>query len=214
LALTGTARPRVKGLLPTLAWKRQGQPALFAVEGGVYDAGSALEWARRIGLFSTPEELGSFHGPSAISRGLVFVPALSGLAAPHWDRLAAPLFIGMNHDTDRRDMVRAVLEGIAFLTVGLIKQARSTVRLGATISIDGGVSQSAYFAQFLASAAARTITVAPMPELTALGLAELCGQDVSKVRIGGQTFLPDGSVSEKDHRTFATGLARAREWRR
>ncbi|RGP35300.1 FGGY family carbohydrate kinase [Pseudotabrizicola alkalilacus] len=213
LALTGSEPPTVEGLLPTLAWKRQGQPALFAVEGGVYDAGSALEWARRIGLFSTLDELGSFHGPSAISRGLVFVPALSGLAAPHWDRLAAPLFIGMDHTTDRRDMVRAVLEGIALLTVGLIEEASCAVSLGPTISIDGGVSQSAYFTQFLASAAGRAISVAPMHELTALGLAELCGQDVSRARMGGQTFTPAASVSGADLRTFATAVARAREWR-
>lgn len=214
LALSGDRRPQVEGLLPTLAWAKTNEAPVFAVEGGVYDAGAALEWARRIGLFSDLEELGTFHGPSAISRGLTFVPALSGLAAPHWDRRAAPLFIGMDHDTSRRDMVRAVLEGIALLTVGLVEEAGRAVTLGPSISIDGGLSQSAYFAQFLASATGRTITVPPMHELTALGLAELCGQDVGKSRMGGKTFLPDDSVSEADRRTFALALARARDWRR
>lgn len=214
LALAGDRPPEVEGLLPTLAWAKSGQEPVYAVEGGVYDAGAALEWARRIGLYSDLEELGTFHGPSAISRGLAFVPALSGLAAPHWDRSAAPLFIGMDHDTSRRDMFRAVLEGIALITSSLIDDAAKAVTLGPEISIDGGLSQSDYFAQFLASASERTITVPPMHELTALGLAELCGQDVSKSRVGGKAFRPDGGITEANRRCFARALARARGWRR
>ncbi|MNT07278.1 Glycerol kinase [compost metagenome] len=159
------------------------------------------------------EELGSFEGPSALSRGIVFVPALSGLAAPYWDRQAAPLFIGMDHATDRRDLVRAVLEGIAMLTVGLIEAAAKVGELGPSISIDGGLSQSAYFAQFLASASNRAITVAPMHELTALGLAELCGVDVSGARTAARTFRPDDMVGADDHLRFARAIERARGWR-
>lgn len=213
LAVTGDKRPPASDLLPTIAWHRKGQAPTFAVEGGVYDAGSALEWARSIGLFAAMEELGSFEGPSALSRGIVFVPALSGLAAPYWDRQAAPIFIGMDHATDRRDMVRAVLEGIAMLTVGLIEAATQVVTLGKSISIDGGLSQSAYFAQFLASASNRSITVPPMHELTALGLAELCGADVSGARTTARTFKPDATVSAADHACFARAIERARTWR-
>lgn len=213
LAIAGDRRPAESDLLPTIAWHRQGEAPTFAIEGGVYDAGSALEWARDIGLFSAMEELGSFEGPSALSRGIVFVPALSGLAAPYWDRQAAPLFIGMDHATDRRDLVRAVLEGIAMLTVGLIEAAAKVGKLGASISIDGGLSQSAYFAQFLASASNRSITVAPMHELTALGLAELCGVDVSGARTAARTFRPDDKVGADDHLRFARAIERARGWR-
>ena len=207
------ASPAESDLLPTIAWHLTGEGPTFAIEGGVYDAGSALEWARDIGLFSAMEELGSFEGPSALSRGIVFVPALSGLAAPYWDRQAAPLFIGMDHATDRRDLVRAVLEGIAMLTVGLIEAAAKVGELGPSISIDGGLSQSAYFAQFLASASNRSITVAPMHELTALGLAELAGVDVRGARTAAKTFKPDGTVGASDHARFAKAIERARAWR-
>lgn len=213
LAIAGTGRPPESDLLPTIAWQRQGETPTFALEGGVYDAGSALEWARNIGLFSAMEELGSFEGPSALARGIVFVPALSGLAAPYWDRQAAPLVIGMDHATDRRDLVRAVLEGIAMLTVGLIEAAAKVGELGSSISIDGGLSQSAYFAQFLASASKRSITVAPMHELTALGLAELCGVDVNAARSRAITFHPDDTVNADDHLRFARAIERARAWR-
>lgn len=213
LAIAGDRRPAESDLLPTIAWHLTGEGPTFAIEGGVYDAGSALEWARDIGLFSAMEELGSFEGPSALSRGIVFVPALSGLAAPYWDRQAAPLFIGMDHATDRRDLVRAVLEGIAMLTVGLIEAAAKVGELGPSISIDGGLSQSAYFAQFLASASNRAITVAPMHELTALGLAELAGVDVRGARTAAKTFKPDGTVGASDHARFAKAIERARAWR-
>lgn len=213
LAVAGAERPAQAELLPTVAWARRDGGTTFAIEGGVYDAGAALEWARNIGLYSALEELGVFEGPSALSRGIVFVPALSGLAAPYWDRTAAPLFIGMDHATDRRDLVRAVLEGIAMLTVGLVDAAAEVTELGPSVSIDGGLSQSAYFAQFLASASKRTITVPSMHELTALGLAEFCGLDVSSAREKYARFEPDGSVTEEHHRMFAKAVERARGWR-
>lgn len=213
LALAGQTRPQPSDLLPTIAWHQRGQEPIFAIEGGVYDAGSAIEWARNIGLFSEVEELGNFEGPSALSRGIVFVPALSGLAAPYWDRKAAPLFIGMDHATDRSDMVRAVLEGIAMLTVGLIEAASGVVALGPSISIDGGLSQSRYFAQFLASASNRSISVPAMHELTALGLAELAGVDVGASRQTAAVFSPNGSVTTQDHDRFGEVVKRARGWR-
>ncbi|MGF6178793.1 FGGY family carbohydrate kinase [Ensifer sp. 4252] len=214
LAVAGNERPLAGGgLLPTVAWQRREERTVFAIEGGVYDAGAAVEWARTIGLFSSVEELDSFDGCSALSRGLAFVPALSGLAAPHWDRLAAPVFIGMDHATNSRDMVRTVLEGIAMLTVGLIEAAADVIEAASGISIDGGLSQSAYFVQFLASASERPIVVPAMHELTALGLAELCGADTTSARAAITTYLPDGSVTSEDRERFARAVDLARNWR-
>ncbi len=213
LAIAGHERPLMGELLPTIGWQKQGVPAVFAIEGGVYDAGAALEWARKIGLYADNAELDGFEGPSAIRRGLVFVPALSGLAAPYWDRQAVPLFIGMDHATERSDMVRALLEGIALLTVRLIEAAQTVVPIGDTISIDGGLSNSRYFARFLAAASGRTICVPAMRELTALGLAELCDIDVAARRNDGETFTPDGSVEAADHARFARAIDNARGWR-
>lgn len=213
LSLTGPTRPDACELLPTVAWRRQDEPTCFALEGGVYDAGAALEWARSLGLYHAPQELQHFEGPSALSRGLVFVPALSGLAAPYWDRQAAPLFIGMDHSTSPLDMARAVLEGVAMLTVGIIEAAARTGAVGERISIDGGLSQSGYFAQFLADACEREIVVPPMHELSALGLAELCGVDGAACRAGAQVHLPGGSVTAAHRARYSAAIARARAWR-
>jgi glycerol kinase len=104
------------------------------------------------------------------------------------------------------------MEGIAMLTAGLLDAAARSLPLG-RISIDGGLSQSRYFAQFLASASHRQITVPPMHEWTALGLAELCGLDVATVRAGASTFASDGSVTPQDHARFAQAVQRSRGWR-
>nr|WP_319484347.1 FGGY family carbohydrate kinase [uncultured Cohaesibacter sp.] len=213
LAVTGNEPPPHGDLLPTIGWKCEGLDTVYALEGGVYDAGAALEWARNAGLFDSVEELDTFDGPSALSRGLVFVPALSGLAAPHWDRKAAPLFIGMDHATTRLDLVRAVLEGIAMLTIGLIEATETVVGRLSRISIDGGLSQNAYFAQFLASASGRTIVVPTMHELTALGLAAFCGIDVGTIRGQGRIFESDGSVSAAQRTRFEQALGFAKGWR-
>lgn len=213
LAVTGGERPAGAGLLPTVGWHRAGEAPVFALEGGVYDAGSALEWLRRLGLYTETSELDGFEGPSALSRGLVFVPALSGLAAPHWDRAAAPLFIGMDAATGRHDMVRAALEGIALLTVGLIEAAAAQVGGISEIAIDGGLSQSAYFAGFLAAASGRSVRVPALHEMTALGLAELCGADVAAARADTRRFAPDGSVTGEQRARFAEAVARSRGWR-
>ena len=213
LAVAGRERPEAEALLPTIAWQRQGEAPVFAVEGGVYDAGAALEWLRRLGLYTDTRELDGFDGPTALSRGLVFVPALSGLAAPYWDRKAAPLFIGMEAATGRRDMVRAALEGIALLTVGLIDAAQPPGAPITEISIDGGLSQSAYFARFLAAASGRTVKVPDMHEMTALGLAALCGTEIGAARGAVRRFTPDGSVSEQDRARFAAAVGKSRGWR-
>ncbi len=213
LAVSGRSRPDSKELLPTIAWQMKGELPVYAIEGGVYDAGAAIEWARSLGLYSALEELNEFEGPTALSRGIVFVPALSGLAAPHWDRTAAPLFIGMDHATGRRDLVRAVLEGVAMLTAGLIDTAAQACPLGDVISIDGGLSQSRYFARFLASACQRDVAVPSMYELSALGLAGLCGVDVKGLRGSFTTFRPNSLVSTEDRQRFVSAIDRARGWR-
>src|SRR5690606_28027303 len=108
--------------LPTIAWAEDGKPPAYALDGGVYAASSAVNFARQTGLFSSFDEINDFDAEPAISRGVAFVPALAGLACPHWDRSARGAWMGLSLDTSRTDMVQAVLEGIAF-RVGEVKAA-------------------------------------------------------------------------------------------
>lgn len=111
-------------------------------------------------------------------------------------------------------MVQAVLEGIALLTAGLIDAAEASIGRIEEISIDGGLSQSDYFARFLANASGRTVCVPAMHEMTSLGLAELCGADVAQLRSAACTFEVDGSVTAHHHELFAAAISHSRDWRR
>src|SRR5262249_43834435 len=142
----------VAGMNRTVAWQIGSSPMAYAIEGGIYNAASALNWARGLGLFSDFSEIGAFEAAPAVKRGLVFVPALSGLAAPYWDRDAAGLWVGMGLETGRADMMQAVLEGIAFLSAELIAAMDRATPLSGAISIDGGLSKNPYFCGFLAEA--------------------------------------------------------------
>jgi glycerol kinase len=177
LAVAGrTLPPAGAGPLPTVAWARAGEAPTFALDGGVYAAGAAMNWARSLGLFSGWDEISAFDAPPAISRGLVFVPALAGLACPHWDRRARGAWMGLGLDATPRDMVQAVLEGVAFRTAEVVAAMEAVHPVVAPISVDGGMTRNAWFCQFLADTLGREIVVSDEPETTAIGTAMLAAE--------------------------------------
>ncbi len=204
-----------QGLLPTVAWQLDGHAPVYALDGGVYCAGSAIDWGQKLGLFTDFAEINQFDRPAAIARELAFVPALSGLACPHWDRRAAGLWIGMSLDTDRRDLVQSLLEGVALRAAEVIQAMSEFTGAADRISIDGGVSVNPYFCQFLANALQREVAVKPMAELTALGTAQLAGAVIDDSVFGDaaiKTYHPQ--VAELDYLArFSHAVARARDWR-
>jgi glycerol kinase len=214
LAVTGgeIMRAPEQGLLPTVAWRRAGV-STYAVDGGVYDAGAAVEWAQSLALFESFAELNEFEAPPAISRGLAFVPALSGLACPHWDRSAAALWVGMSSATTRRDLIQAVLEGIALRTAEVVSAMHARVPIGGRISVDGGLTRSAYFVRFLTNVLQREVACPAFDELTAFGCAALAaGCEVA--RPGAvQVVAPDVADVAGWHATFSKAVSRAKGWR-
>ena len=139
---------RARGMSRTVAWKLGDAPIAYAIEGGVYDAASAINWARGLGLFESYAGIDDFAAPPAIERGIVFVPALSGLAAPYWDRNAAGMWLGLGLDSTRADMMQAMLEGIALLAAEVIDSMHKAAPLAGAISIDGGLSNNSYLCRF------------------------------------------------------------------
>ncbi|MFA7943931.1 FGGY family carbohydrate kinase [Pseudomonas brenneri] len=220
LTLTGEQIIRApdKGLLATIAWQIDGKPT-YAMDGGVYDASAAVEWAGRLGLFSDFSELAAFDEPPAIGRQLAFVPALSGLACPHWDRSAAALWVGMNGSTTRQDMCQAVLEGVALRSVEVITAMDEFLSVTDHLSIDGGLARSPYFAQFLADALQRCIVTQRFDELTAFGCAALAakglGVALKPPRNTSTTFHPKVSAEQAQQwrASFSDAVTRCRNWR-
>lgn len=173
--ITGNDVPKENsaGLLPTLCWKFPSEQPVYGLDGGVYNAASAINWAHRIGLFSDFDELANFPDEPAIARGVAFVPALSGLGCPHWDRSAAGIWAGLSLDTERQDLLQSLLEGIAVRSTEVIEAMNQVVAISGRISIDGGLSSNTYFKQFLANLLQRTIDCPSNNEMTSLGVALL-----------------------------------------
>lgn len=172
LALTGSLQSG-SALLPTIAWAEEGCDPVYALDGGVYAAASAVNWARGLGLFGDWAEIDRFESPAAISRGLAFVPALAGLAAPHWNRHTRGSWLGLGLDSSRSDMMQALLEGIAFRVEEIMVEMERLCALSSPVSIDGGMSRNNWFLQFLADTLGRELEVAAESELTALGCGAL-----------------------------------------
>lgn len=216
LAVAGEALPEPleAGLLPTIAWRREGEAAMYAVDGGVYDAGSALDWARQLGLFDRYEEL-SISGPTAIDRGLVFVPALSGLACPHWDRRAAAEWIGMTRATTPIDLARAVMEGVALLTAEVIRVVDRAASPTGALSVDGGLTRCEAFCDFLATALQRPVRVPRNVELTMLGAAQLAAGGSAPTQPAVNTvYEPRNADAAAWSERFADAVGRVKAWHR
>ncbi|MEZ5926432.1 MAG: FGGY family carbohydrate kinase [Hyphomicrobiaceae bacterium] len=172
LAVTGT-KPRMDaaGLVPTVAWQLGAEDPVYALDGGDYTAAAAVEWAKGLGLASAIEDFAFGDGPSALERGLVFVPALAGLAAPYWDRNAAGAFLGLRLATTSADLRQAILEGIALRASELVQALAPEAT--ADIFVDGGLTSNRGFVQFLADVLGRSVVLQATSELTGLGAAEL-----------------------------------------
>lgn len=216
LAVTGPTPPAPGGgLLPTVAWDL-GEGMVYALDGGVQDAGSAVEWALKAGLATNINDFDNFDDPPAVARRLIFLPSFSGLGAPYWDRSSAPVLIGLSPNMTRRDMCQALIEGIAFLTADLVSEIAKAAPLAGPISVDGGLSRSVYFTTFLAQVCQREIAVSSFGELTAFGAAQLgalaLGATLPQPE-GLPRILRPGPTAPDWHSHFQEALARSRGWR-
>ncbi len=218
LAITGNTPYRAadKGLLPTVAWQLEGQKPIYALDGGVFSAGSAINWAKSLGLFSEYDEIMKFtrHKNSAFERDLVFVPALTGLACPYWDRKAGGLWLGLSLDTQPMDLMQSVLEGIVFRAAEVIAAMNEYVGITGEISIDGGLSANPYFCQFLADVLQLQVVVQSSTELTALGTARLAAGNNGFENVDKNTSLRYKPVTDRHEYLlkFKDAVDRSKQW--
>lgn len=205
---------RSDGLLPTVAWHRSGEAPTYALDGGVQTASAAIDWAGSLGLYEHVDRLGAFEHPCQASRGLVFVPALAGLACPHWDKRARAAWFGLDLATTRSDLVQAVFEGIAFRTAEVVDAMAARLPLSPVIPVDGGMSANPWFTQFLCDALGRAIRVSDEAELTARGCAELAahGAGLTLPSTPGGRVLTPNPLPPGARDRFAAALAAVRAY--
>lgn len=172
-----TPRPATEGLLSTLVWLRQGEPA-YALDGGVFSMGSALNWTRDgLGLIEDPHQLDDLLAQTSHSHGVVCVPALSGLACPYWKRDTRAAFFGMSLSTQREHLLFALLESLALRVVQVIRAMERNAGANLPVlRVDGGLTQCRTLMQLQADLLGVPVEVAATTETTALGIASMAAQ--------------------------------------
>ncbi len=167
------------GLLTTIAW-RIGDETVYALEGSAFIAGAAVQWLRDgLGIISSSSEVEAKAREVEESGDVVFVPALAGLGAPHWDPHARGLIYGLTRDTTAAHLARATLEGIAFQIVDLVDAMQADAGRSITrLRVDGGAARNDLLMQFEADVLGVTIDRPENVETTALGAAYLAGMAV------------------------------------
>lgn len=163
-------------LLTTIAWKI-GDKVNYALEGSIFVGGSVVQWLRDgLGIIRSSSEVEALASSVPDTGGVYFVPALTGLAAPHWDQYARGAISGISRGTTAAHIARAALEGIAYQTLDVLKamQADSGVQFK-ELKVDGGASANNLLMQFQADIAGVTVRRPMIRETTALGAAYLAG---------------------------------------
>jgi glycerol kinase len=170
------AVPSKSGLLTTVAWKI-GENVTYALEGSTFIAGAMVQWLRDgLGILSTAREIEALAGSVPDSGGVVVVPALAGLGAPHWRPGARGLISGLTRGTTKAHLARAVLEGIALQIADLIgaMQSDAGIKLE-SLRVDGGAAANDLLMQFQADVLGAQIVRPQMVEATAFGATLLAG---------------------------------------
>ena len=171
----GTAPHSRHRLLGTVLCQLGGERT-FALEGSVFVAGSLIQWLRdSMGLITSAAETEAIARSVSDSGGVVLVPALSGLGAPHWRPDARASITGMSFATTRAHLVRAALEAMALQTSDLAAAFALDGARWTSLRIDGGMSSNDWIAQDLADMLDLPVERPEFVETTALGAAMLAG---------------------------------------
>ncbi len=172
----GQATPSANQLLTTVAYRLGGR-VTYAIEGSIFVAGAAVQWLRdQLGLIGQASETMEYAKSLPDNGGVYFVPAFTGLGAPHWDPEARGGILGLTRDTTRAHLARAALEAQAYQTRDLLEAMRlDSGQEISVIRVDGGMVANDWMCQFLADLTGIAVERPAINEATALGAALLAG---------------------------------------
>ena len=169
--------PSQSGLLTTLAYRFGTQPAVFALEGSIAITGALVQWLRdNLGLIQSSSEIEALAQTVQDNGGIYFVPAFSGLFAPHWRSDARGVIVGLTRYINKGHIARATLEATAYQTREVLDamQKDSQVNLQ-KLKVDGGMVFNELLMQFQADLLNVPVIRPKITETTALGAAYAAG---------------------------------------
>jgi glycerol kinase len=195
-------------MLTTVAWQI-GDAVTYALEGSVFIGGAAVQWIRDgLGIIKNFSEIEELASKVLSTDGVLFIPALTGLGAPHWDPKAKGAIFGITRGTKAAHLALATLQGIAFLVYDVVDAMQKDAEIPIkTMRVDGGVSKSDLILQFQTDLLQIEIERPPYPEMTALGASFMAGlgvgvyksiKDIEGLYSVEKTFQPNRSLKLQD----------------
>jgi len=224
LTNTGSAPVRSSaGLLSTVAWDI-GDGLVYALEGSIFVTGAAVQWLRDgLGLIDSAAEIEGLARTVPDSGDVVFVPALTGMGAPHWDPHARGAILGLTRGTTRAHIARATLEAISFEVRDVVDVMVDEAGLSVPeLSADGGASANDLLLQLQADQLGVPVRRPKVTETTAMGAAFLAGlgtgvwdrtEELAQTWALDRRFEPEeGRRDDGRHDRWRTALPRAGSW--
>jgi glycerol kinase len=205
-------------LLTTIAWRVGAKgPLEYALEGSVFIGGAAVQWLRDgLGVIARSGEVEALAARVPDNGGVYFVPAFTGLGAPHWDAAARGAIVGLTRGSTAAHLARAAIESIAFQSADLLQAMEADAgRKLRELRVDGGATVNAGLLQFQSDLLRVPVVRPPSVETTAWGAALLAGlavgvwrdrAEIAALWRAGKTFRPKARPAAM-HRLQA-------EWRR
>ncbi len=211
----GKERPRGGGgLLTTIACDAKGD-AVYALEAAIFIAGAAVQWLRDgLAIISNAAETEALARSIDSTDGVYFVPALTGLGAPHWESAARGTIVGLTRGTGRAHLVRAALEAMAFGTAEVLGSMREAS--GASfdkLRVDGGATNNDWLMQFQSDVLGVPVERPDMVETTALGAAGLAGL-AAGVWASAEEFIATREFTRFVPRAHESAVRAMAGWRR
>jgi len=213
-------------LITTLAASPASKPE-YVLEGSIFVGGAVVQWLRdNMRFIAASPDVESVAASVDSSNGVVFVPAFTGLGAPHWDPYASGLIIGLQRSTQIGHIARAAVESIAFQVADVLHAMdQDTGRPLRALRVDGGAAANDLLMQFQADLLGIPVHRPAVLETTALGAAFLAGlavgfwsstDEIARLRGPDTVFEPKADPADMQRRQqqWQDAVQRARGWNR
>ena len=197
----------------------------YALEGSIFVGGAVVQWMRdNMRFFSSSPDVEGLAAAVESAEKVVFVPAFTGLGAPHWDPYASGMIIGIQRNTQIGHIARAALESIAFQVADVLQAMESdTGQPLHELRVDGGAAANDMLMQFQADLLQRPVRRPAMLETTAMGAAYLAGlavnfwssaEEIAKLRGPDTIFEPKAERGQMEARQekWRDAVGRAGGW--
>tara|TARA_B110000438_G_scaffold272657_1_gene291472 strand:- start:616 stop:2091 length:1476 start_codon:yes stop_codon:yes gene_type:complete len=196
---TGSKKIESKNKLLTTICYQINNKTTYALEGSIFTAGAGVQWLRdKIKLINNAYDTEKIAKSKNDNNNVYIVPAFTGLGAPYWEANARGVISGLTRNSDWKDIVRAVIESVAYQSYDLFRAMNNDGLKPRIIKVDGGMVANNWFAQFLSNILGIKVIRPTIQETTALGAAFIAGY-----HIGVFNSLSSISKKWKIDRTFS-----------